>query len=460
MSAVETEGGVTLQRAVVIGGSIAGLLTGQALSAAFDEVVIIDRDDVDTTSTGVRRGVPQARHPHTLLRRGEQILNTLFPGITDDLIRHGAVVMPMGRVWWWQHRGYRAAVPDAAPIVSCSRPLLEFLVRERVGGNGVVELRTGEAVGLAGGDGAVGGVRVRDPSGGTTVLDAALVVDCSGRRSRADHWLTELGHPCPDVQLVQSDVRYTTRVFHRSASVRSDGAAGYFVISHPRARKRFGTAMPIEGDRWIITLAGLHGEGAPADLAGYLSWARTLPTAKIASIVEDERPIGAAVRHRLPGSEWRLYHRLAAHPRGFVCVGDSVCSLNALYGQGMTSAAVQVVALQQALARCDVMAPEFARTFYRLSARAVSPAWATAAGADFVYPETRGHRPWPTKMINRYVTRCVVAGQHDPAVATRLWDVANMVASPASLLSPPALARMVRNSRRRPLRNSAPSMPR
>ncbi|MFH8610280.1 FAD-dependent oxidoreductase [Streptomyces sp. NPDC018029] len=449
-----------MQRAVVIGGSIAGLLTGQALSAAFDEVVVIDRDDLDTTSSGVRRGVPQARHPHTLLRRGEQILNALFPGITDSLIRHGAVVMPMDRVWWWQHRGYRAAVPDAAPIVSCSRPLLEFLVREHVGANGVVELRTGETVDLVGGDGAVRGVRVRDPSGGSAVIDADLVVDCSGRRSRADHWLTGLGYHGPEVRRVRSDVRYTTRVFHRSTRVRTDGAAGYFVISDPQAKKRFGTAMPIEGDRWIITLAGLHGEGAPTDPAGYLSWARTLPTAKIASIIEDERPIGPAVRHRLPGSEWRLFQRLPAHPRGFVCVGDSVCSLNALYGQGMTSAAVQVVALQQALARSDVMDPEFARTFYRLSARAVSPAWATATGADFVYPETRGHRPWPTKMINRYVTRCVVAGQHDPTVATRLWDVANMVKSPASLLSPPALARMVRNSGRRPLGNCEPIRPR
>ncbi|MFF1378963.1 FAD-dependent oxidoreductase [Streptomyces sp. NPDC058308] len=449
-----------MQRAVVIGGSIAGLLTGQALSAAFDEVVVIERDTLDTTSSGVRRGVPQAKHPHTLLRRGEQILDTLCPGITDDLIRHGAVVMPMDRVWWWQQKGYRAAVTDAAPIISCSRPLLEFLLREHVGSNGVVELRTGETVGLVGGDGAVGGVRVRDPSGGSTVINADLVVDCSGRRSRADHWLTGLGYPVPDVQLVQSDVRYTTRVFHRSTSVRTDGAAGYFVISDPQAKRRFGTAMPIEGDRWIITLAGLHGEGAPTDPAGYLSWARTLPTAKIASIIEDERPIGAAVRFRLPGSEWRLFHRLAAHPRGFVCVGDSVCSLNALYGQGMTSAAVQVVALQQALARSDVMGPEFTRTFYRLSARAVSPAWTTATGADFVYPETRGHRPWPTKMINRYVTQCVVAGQHDPSIAARLWDVANMVKSPASLLGPSALARMVRNAGRRPLGNSEPVTPR
>ncbi|WP_328349220.1 FAD-dependent monooxygenase [Streptomyces sp. NBC_00445] len=459
MSAAEAEGEVTLRKAVVIGGSVAGLLTGQVLSAEFDEVVVIDRDNLDATNS-VRRGVPQGRHPHTLLRRGEQILNTLFPGITDDLIRHGAVVMPMDRVWWWQHRGYRAAVPDAAPIISCSRPLLECLVRERVRGNGAVEFRSGETVDLISRGGAVTGVLVRGPSGTSTAIGADLVVDCSGRRSRASHWLTELGYPSPEVQLVESDVRYTTRIFQRSTSVRTDGAAGYFVISDPKARKRFGTAMPVEGDRWIITLAGLHGEGAPADLAGYLSWAQTLPTAKIASIIEDERPVGAAVRYRLPGSEWRLFHRLAAHPRGFVCVGDSVCSLNALYGQGMTSAAVQVVALQQALARSPVTHPEFARTFYRLSARAVSPAWTTATGADFVYPETRGHRPWPTNIINRYVTKCVVAGQHDSTMATSLWDVANMVKPPASLLSPPALVKTMRYSRRGPLRSCKPITPR
>jgi hypothetical protein len=73
-----------------------------------------------------------------------------------------------------------------------------------------------------------------------------------------------------------------------------------------------------------------------------------------------------------------------------------------------------------------------------------------ATGADFIYPETRGRRPWSTDVMNKYVTRCTVAGQHDHAIASDLWDVANLVKHPASLLSPQSLVRALYYSRREP----------
>src|SRR5215218_5576430 len=57
------------QHAVVIGGSIAGLLAGRVLADHFADVTIIERDAFAETAEA-RKGVPQGRHVHGLLNQG------------------------------------------------------------------------------------------------------------------------------------------------------------------------------------------------------------------------------------------------------------------------------------------------------------------------------------------------------------------------------------------------------
>jgi 2-polyprenyl-6-methoxyphenol hydroxylase-like FAD-dependent oxidoreductase len=75
--------------ALVLGGSLAGLLAARVLSEAYDEVTVVDRDEFAPGSKP-RRGVPQGRHVHALLPRGQEVLEQLFPGLTADLVAHGA----------------------------------------------------------------------------------------------------------------------------------------------------------------------------------------------------------------------------------------------------------------------------------------------------------------------------------------------------------------------------------
>lgn len=58
-------------RAVVIGGSMAGLLAARVLAESFAEVTVIDRDLLPACPEH-RRGVPQARHAHALLAGGQR----------------------------------------------------------------------------------------------------------------------------------------------------------------------------------------------------------------------------------------------------------------------------------------------------------------------------------------------------------------------------------------------------
>ena len=64
--------------AIVIGGSIAGMLAARVLSERFDHVTILDRDDIPS-SPEARNGVPQGRHLHLLLETGQRIMEKLCP---------------------------------------------------------------------------------------------------------------------------------------------------------------------------------------------------------------------------------------------------------------------------------------------------------------------------------------------------------------------------------------------
>ena len=62
------------KRALILGGSLAGLLAARVLSRHFDKVLIVERDsiigDAQSRQSSPRKGVPQGRHAHALLPCG------------------------------------------------------------------------------------------------------------------------------------------------------------------------------------------------------------------------------------------------------------------------------------------------------------------------------------------------------------------------------------------------------
>src|SRR5918997_852361 len=68
--------------ALVIGGSMAGLLAARVLSERFERVTIVERDHFPE-GPRFRKGVPQSRHLHALMIRGRMISERLFPGLSE-----------------------------------------------------------------------------------------------------------------------------------------------------------------------------------------------------------------------------------------------------------------------------------------------------------------------------------------------------------------------------------------
>jgi 2-polyprenyl-6-methoxyphenol hydroxylase-like FAD-dependent oxidoreductase len=427
--------------AVVLGASMAGLLAARVLADAYAQVTVIDRDQLPPTGIH-RRGVPHGRHTHALLARGQQALEELFPGLTAELVAHGVPagdVLGNGR---WYLGGHRLRQTHTGLVALCaSRPFLEGHVRGRVRALPNVGFLDACAIlGLATtpDGGRVTGTRVRrwTDGGAEQVLDADLVVDATGRGSRTPLWLEALGYPRPPTEQVRIGLGYATRTYRLPPDALSEdlGVLHAPTPQHPRG----GALLLVEDGRWMVTLAGMLGDHPPTDPDGFLAFSRSLRFPDIYQVIRDGEPLDDPVGFRFPASVRRRYERLRQFPDGLLVMGDAVCSFNPIYGQGMSVAALEALALRRHLRRGVIPQP---RRWFCDLARVVDVPWDIAVGGDLAFPGVQGRRTTKVRLVNAYLARLHAAAAHDADLASAFMRVAGLVAPPRSLLRPGVAAR-------------------
>jgi 2-polyprenyl-6-methoxyphenol hydroxylase-like FAD-dependent oxidoreductase len=431
--------------ALVIGAGIAGLCAARTLADRFERVLVLDRDELPDEAVP-RRGVTQGGHGHVLLVAGQRALGELFPGLMDELVAAGGVRFDPGTELSFYRFG--SIWPRAASelrLVTFSRPLLELAIRRRVAALPGVSIRDGVSVAaLLGGDGRVTGARLD----GDEVFDTDLVLDCTGRGARSNHWLAALGFPAPRVTEVKVGVGYATRFYRRSPGDLAEGSA-VFSLPSPPAEKRAGLALPVEDDRWLISLGGWH-DDFPRDLPAFEQHARELPHPGIARLLERCEPLTDLSVVHYPAARRRYFEELSAVPGGYLALGDSICSFNPIYGQGMTCAALEAVELGRLLDSSVGLGPELSARYYQQAAKIVATPWQFATGGDFSYPETAGERPRGIKLKNAYAKRVQLASMVDPQVRQVFTSVQHLITDPAELLKPAMVLRVLRGARKAP----------
>jgi flavin-dependent dehydrogenase len=278
------------------------------------------------------------------------------------------------------------------------------------------------------------------------VVPADLVVDASGRGSHSPQWLEALGYRKPQEDRVEIALGYTTRFFRRRPQD-LNGDSGAVIPPTPHG-KQGGVMLVQEGNRWTVTLVSHFGNYAPAELDGFIEFARNLPAPYIYDVIRDAEPLGDAASARFPASvRWR-YERLQRFPEGYLVIGDAICSFNPVYGQGMSVAALESEQLAETLAEGP---GNLAKRFFARAAKVVDNPWSIAVGNDLRIPETIGPRNAGVKFINWYMAKLHKAAHQDEVPSLAFHKVANLLAAPPSVMHPRIAMRVLwGNVRSRP----------
>lgn len=440
--------GKTRGHAVVLGGSIGGLLAARVLSDVYSDVTVIERDDITGAGVDPRSAVPWSVHIHALLERGRLILEELFPGFLDELIDLGVPVGDYGTTCHYYFNGVMLAeVETGASCVGANRPVIEERIRSKVRALPGVSIR--ERTDIVGIETdaereRVIGVRVQESGhvdGEQEVVSAELVVDATGRASRTPRWLEELGYGRVPEEKVGIDLTYTTMDFIGPLDNDPLGEDIALVPTATPQRPR-GAIFARLSDRYALTLTGIRGDRAPTDREGFLAYTRTLPIPDIHEAVRNARQRSPATSFRFPASVRRRYERLPKLPSGYLVVGDAACVFNPVYAQGMTVAAMGVMVLRDHL---EGDAEPDPKAYFRDLSKAIDAPWSMSAAADLAYPGVRGRRTPLTKAATLYMNRVQAAAARDPEVARAFIRTISLIDPPQSLMRPALVGRVLRS---------------
>jgi 2-polyprenyl-6-methoxyphenol hydroxylase-like FAD-dependent oxidoreductase len=432
------------------------MFAARVLRDHFERVTVIDRDDLPQ-SPGHRAGVPQSHHAHGLLARGQQIIEGHFPGIMAELQSEGALETRLERLVIVTPAGKITPARDAESGTFVSRYLLEWKVRQRLLSDPRIQfVFNSEVVQLIGDARQVTGVslRARRPQKSEESLTGDLVVDASGRRSEAPRWLAALGCDIPPEETINSGVGYLSRFYRKPDGFPADWD-GIIINARPPHNPRAGLILPIEGDRWHVTLGNYAGHYPQTETAttetGFLDFARSLADPSIYEALRAAEPLTPVKVFRTPTNRLRHFERMRRPPVGFIAIGDSVCAFNPIYGQGMTTSALGSLVLAQAVTN---RSPGFEQRFQRALAKAVSAPWFIATSEDLRWSGVRLEGAPPriiTPLLRRYVSLLLEAARVDPLVSGAYMRMLNMLDLPSALLRPSVAGRVLAHSLRRML---------
>lgn len=428
-------------RAVVVGGSMTGLLTARVLSDLFAEVIVLERDSLPSKPVA-RDGVPQSTQPHLLMRPILVLLEDLFPGYSEELLANGGLVVDWSTDFRVYAYGDYLSYGEYDPVYCASRPLVEHCTRRRVRQRAAITIREGTSMidyRFGGGGERVVGVTHRNEQGNKDTLHADLVVDATGRTSRTPALLEARGYSPPPTDELEIEMAYSSVTLERPPN---DRTLVYVPYSAPRTRG--GGIFPIENGRWMVTIAGIHGNQPPTNIDEFGAFASALPVPEINAYLEDNQLRSETVDYYPFASNLRRrYEALEAFPAGLLVIGDAVVSLNPAYAQGLSVNALQVTQLHHCI-RTGGLRGLSQRFFDRISP-VIDEAWMVSLNRDIRFGAADEEPPLAMVLFSRYLEAVYKAAHEDEHLSDAIKRVAMMERSPKSLLHPTVVARVVRN---------------
>lgn len=423
-------------QAIVIGGSIAGLLTARVLADYYSQVIVLEKEHLPI-EPNPRKGVPQSVQPHTLLVKGYRLLNELFPGIERKLHQKGAIFIDWVREFYyynefgWNCSAWRNDIPPSELIsVTCSRPLLEWAIREKVKEIPQIKIfLQHKVIGLIFDSEREEVIGVRFDEG---TLTADLIVDASGRNSQSVSWLKDIGFSPPPETVVNPFVSYATSRYKQPPSERDNWKI--LVVSQlPPKHTRLGYLAKIEQGELIATLGGYGKDRPPIEREGFLDFARSLRDPAFYQVVAQAEPSSPISAYGVTANRLRHFERVNL-PNRFIAVGDAVCTLCPVYGQGITTSAIGAIVLKNWL-KAGGKSPN---TFQSQLAKELFLPWTYTTANDLPFPTTQGERKtnFFAHLMQMYTAKLGGKATTDLSLYALMLEVGHLLRSPLALYHP------------------------
>ncbi|MEY2191937.1 FAD-dependent oxidoreductase [Neobacillus sp. BF23-41] len=440
------------KQALVIGGSIAGLFAARILSDFFEEVLIIEKDQKREKHL-TRTGVPQGSHGHALLKSGEEILTELFPGIVDELIADGSVKSDFTSELAWNHHGsWKVKYHAGISIIQQSRPFLEWHIQRRLemipnisflyGAKAKRMLINSDSTSII-------GVEIQKDGEAAVPLNANLVVDATGAGSNSTNWLRQLGFDAPQKTEVKVNLFYASRIYSSLSSKNKDWG-NLLVYPNPPRQNRGGSISPIENQRWMVTLLGYGVESPPSTLEEFINYAKSLEQPDVYEAIKNGTPETDVSVYRFPALRRFHYEKLQRFPNGLIVSGDAYCRIDPVFGQGMSIAALEAIALKKELQKSlnKNKLSQISKNTHRSFSKIIDVPWLIALTEDFRFTHTDGAKPFGLPLLKWYVKRVILACESNQKVYGKLINVLQLKAHPISLFSSSTLKAVLFQAKR------------
>jgi 2-polyprenyl-6-methoxyphenol hydroxylase-like FAD-dependent oxidoreductase len=432
------------QRAVVMGGSISGMLAARVLADFFDEVIIIEADDMPDIKHA-RKRVPQGQHSHVLLQAGQQVLERCFPNFVTELIADGSVVLDFTNDLEWFHFGnWKKRFESGIIGVQQTRPFLEWHIQRRLMDYSNINIHHNCLVvgfKFSSDQRTIQGVKVRehnDLSDNDIICD--LVVDATGYGSQSRKWMPELPSQSP-VEAVKIDLFYATRFYQTDNS--NLGWKNLMISAQLPYQPYAGVILSFEENKFGVTLGG-YLKQPPKTHEEFKAIARSLPQPHIHEFLQHAKPISDLNTYRIPSQVRNRFDRSSNMPSHLIVMGDAYCRFDPLYGQGMSVAFLEAELLGNELRSMKHRGElnTLHNRFHKKLVRLTQGPWDMAITESFRHPDISGQRPRGIKLMQWLTQKIYKASANQQDVYLALAQVMNLTTSSSAFFRPALLPKL------------------
>jgi NAD(P)H-flavin reductase/ferredoxin/2-polyprenyl-6-methoxyphenol hydroxylase-like FAD-dependent oxidoreductase len=435
--------------AIVAGGSIAGIAAAKVLAGHFTKVIVLEKDHIHHKMEG-RNGAAQGWHLHHLVIAGQRQIETIFPGVIDEMVQDGAFKVDMGEQYRIFIAGaWKKAARAGVEIVCAGRPLLEWTLRRRLDAEPSIEYRYESEMldfVIDPGSGSVVGVIV-DCNGSMEMLGCEFLVDAGGKNTPVPRLLERHGFDTPKIDADDINCFYST-MQHRVPPERAWRDRVMMICYPYRPQQLYYAAQYFtDNSRTLLstTLVGYNCYDPPRNVEEFRAFARRMPTQLIGDELDGLEPASPVHNFRYPTMQRFSYQQVRKYPAGLVSLGDALSSADPVSGVGMTKAFLEVSELRELLGSANFRESATILAYYEKVNGIGDAVWDVIREQTMRYPWIRDRdskRPRFARLQNWYVDRLMEA-MHDSDSLYRIFLSVTHLVSPVSALMKPAVVARV-----------------